>query len=95
MRLQSLGEDFQRNMYAITVDHRIQKVQQHPVDVLVVQQMMLLQDVIILDAGQDKLPTKSEKVDLEKDGRIASGFDIDRKWNSTDLQLHLASLLTG
>ena len=95
MRLQSLGEDFQRNMYAITVDHRIHIVQQHPVDVLVVQQMMLLQDVIILDAGQDKLPTKSEKVDLEKDGRIASGFDIDRKWNSTDLQLHLASLLTG
>ena len=95
MRLQSLGEDFQCNMYAITVDHRIHIVQQHPVDVLVVQQMMLLQDVIILDAGQDKLPTKSEKVDLEKDGRIASGFDIDRKWNSTDLQLHLASLLTG
>ena len=56
---------------------------------------VVAKDVIILDAGQDKLPTKSEKVDLEKDGRIISGFDIDRKWNSTDLQLHLASLLTG
>ena len=33
------------------------------------------------------------KLTLEKDGRIISGFNIDRKWNSTDLQLHLASLL--
>ena len=56
---------------------------------------VVAKNVIILDAGQDKLPTKSEKVDLEKDGRIISGFKIDRKWNSTDVQLHLASLLAG
>ena len=60
---------------------------------------VVAKDVIILDTGQDILPTKLEKVGLKKDGRIISRFDIDRKYdmdrNSTDLQLHLASLLTG
>jgi hypothetical protein len=36
-------------------------------------------DVLILDAGQEKLPTKAEKVELEKNRRVISGFDMDKK----------------
>jgi hypothetical protein len=52
-------------------------------------------DVLILDAGKKKLPTKAEKVELEKNRRVISGFDIDRKWDASNLQLQLSNLLTG
>ena len=107
MCLQSLGEDFQqlpveqKSAVAGMVSNNSRS--SHPYSLTTPRRRVgrpttndiVAKDVIILDASQDKLPTKSEKVDLEKDGRIISGFDIGRKWNSTDLQLHLASLLTG
>ena len=52
-------------------------------------------DVMILEMGREKIPTKAEKLDLERSGRIISGVDIDRKWDAKKLQQELAKLLTG
>ena len=52
-------------------------------------------DVMILEMGREKIPTKAEKPDLERSGRIISGVDIDRKWDAKKLQQELAKLLTG
>ena len=43
-------------------------------------------DVMILERGREKIPTKAEKLDLERSGRIISGVDIDRKWDAKKLQ---------
>ena len=51
---------------------------------------VVVKDVLIVDAGQDKVPTRLERVELERKGRVISGFDVDRKWNPTNLQLHLS-----
>ena len=52
-------------------------------------------DVMILEMGREKIPTKAEKPDLERSGRITSGVDIDRKWDAKELHQELAKLLTG
>ena len=52
-------------------------------------------DVMILEMGREKIPTKTEKPDLERSGRIISGVDIDRKWDAKKLHQELAKLLTG
>ena len=52
-------------------------------------------DVMILEMGREKIPTKAEKLDLERSGRIISGVDIDRKRDAKKLQQELAKLLTG
>lgn len=56
---------------------------------------LVLKDVVILDAGKDKIPTKPEKVELERNGRIVSGVDIDRRWDANILQQQLSTLLAG
>lgn len=52
-------------------------------------------DVMILEMGREKIPTKAENSDLERSGRIISGIDIDRNWNAKKLHQELAKLLTG
>ena len=52
-------------------------------------------DVMILEMGREKIPTKVEKPELERSGRIISGIDIDRKWDTKKLHQELAKLLTG
>ena len=52
-------------------------------------------DVIILEIGREKVPTTSEKPELESSGRIISGFDINRKWDAKTLHKELSTLLTG
>lgn len=56
---------------------------------------LVAKDVVILDAGKDKIPTKPEKVELERNGRIVSGVDIDRRWDANILQQQLSTLLAG
>jgi len=50
---------------------------------------------MILEMGRAKIPTKAEEPDLERSGRIISGVDIDRKWDTKKLHHELAKLLTG
>ena len=37
-------------------------------------------DVMILEIGREKVPTKAEKANLERSGEIISGVEIDGKW---------------
>ena len=41
------------------------------------------------------MPTKTEKVELEKNGRVITGFDINRHWDDRQLEKELATLLCG
>ena len=52
-------------------------------------------DVIIVEIGREKIPTGSEKPQLESSGRIVTGFDINRKWDSETLHNELSKLLIG
>ena len=52
-------------------------------------------DIVILDFGREKIPTKSEKAELERSGRIISGFDINRKWDAKTLHNEMSRLLAG
>ncbi|KAJ7389599.1 Fibronectin type 3 and ankyrin repeat domains protein 1, partial [Desmophyllum pertusum] len=52
-------------------------------------------DVIILEFGREKIPTKSEKHELERSGRIISGFDINRKWDAKKATQRTIFFVTG
>ena len=43
---------------------------------------------------KDKIPTKAEKLQLEKEGRVISGFDVNKDWDSRVLHEELSKLLT-
>ena len=53
----------------------------------------MTRDVIVIENGQVRIPTKSEKIELEKNQRVISGFDIDRSWDAEQLYKELSSLL--
>lgn len=42
-----------------------------------------------------KIPKKCEKPELERSGRVISGFNINRKWDAKQLHGELSTLLTG
>ena len=50
-------------------------------------------DVIIVELGIEKIPTKCEKPELERSGRVIPGFDINRKWDVKQLHRELSTLL--
>ena len=52
-------------------------------------------DIVILDFGREKIPTKSEKAKLERSGRIISGFDVNRKGGAKTLHNEISRLLPG
>jgi len=41
------------------------------------------------------MPSRLEKVQLERKRRVISGFDVDRSWDAEELHLQLSSLLRG
>ena len=52
-------------------------------------------DIIIVEIGREKIPTRSEKPDSESSGRIISGFDKNRNWDPETVHNELSKLLTG
>ncbi|XP_022778455.1 uncharacterized protein LOC111320014 [Stylophora pistillata] len=52
-------------------------------------------DVIVIEYGKDRIPSKSEKVELEKSGRIICGFELSREWTAVQLEKELSYLLKG
>lgn len=52
-------------------------------------------DVVVVKMASDRIPTKTEKVELEKNGRVVTGFDINRYWDARLLEKELATLLCG
>ena len=50
-------------------------------------------DIVILLANENTIPSRHEKAQLEKDGRIVTGMDIDRGWNEEMLRHELQLVL--
>eukprot|EP00794_Sanderia_malayensis_P001054 gene1054-382_t len=50
-------------------------------------------DVMILKAGEVTLPSRTEKSQLELDGRIITGFDVNRSWEQEVLFKELETIL--
>jgi len=56
---------------------------------------VVTRDVIIIEKGHEQMPSRLEKVQLERKRRVISGFDVDRSWDAEELHLQLSSLLKG
>ena len=54
---------------------------------------MVTRNVIVLDKDTDKVPSRTDKLYLEKQKHIISGFFIDRRWNEEQLRKELEGSL--
>ena len=54
----------------------------------------VIKDVVI-EYGQDRVPSKTEKAELEKSKRVIPGFEVCRGWSATQMEKELAALLKG
>ena len=52
-------------------------------------------DVIVIEYEHDRVPSKAEKIELEKSKRVISGFEVNREWSAKELERELAALLKG
>ena len=52
-------------------------------------------DVVVIEYGYDRVPSKAEKAELEKSKRVISGFEVGRDWSAKQLEKELAVLLKG
>ena len=52
-------------------------------------------DVVVIEYGHDRVPSKAEKAELEKSNRVISGFEVCRDWRAKQLKKELAALLKG
>ena len=50
-------------------------------------------DIVILRAGEYTVPSRNEKAQMERNGCIVTGMDIDRGWNEETLMLELRSVI--
>ena len=50
-------------------------------------------DIVVIEHGHDRVPSKTEKAELEKSKRVISGFV--EVWSATQLEKELAALLKG
>ena len=50
-------------------------------------------DVMVLKAGEETVPSRAEKSQLELDGRIITGFDVNRSWEQEQLFKELEAIL--
>ena len=55
----------------------------------------MTKDIDVIEYGHDRVPSKTEKAELEKSKRVISGFEICRGWSATQLEKELAALLKG
>lgn len=60
-----------------------------------VRSSIVTRDVIIIEKGHEHVPSKTEKVQMERKRRVVSGFDVDRNWDAEELHKQLSSLLKG
>ena len=54
---------------------------------------IVTRDVIILEQAAERVPTKTEKLELERKGHVISGFDFNRQWSDTQLYDEVKALL--
>ena len=59
------------------------------------ESLTVSKDVIVIEYGYDRVPSKAEKIELEKSKRVISGFDISRDWTAKQLERERTALLKG
>ena len=59
------------------------------------ESLTVSRDVVVIDYGQDRVPSKAEKAKLEKSKRVISGFEVNRDWTAKQLERELVALLKG
>ena len=59
------------------------------------ESLTVSKDVIVIEYEHDRVPSKAEKIKLEKSKRVISGFEVNRKWSAKELERELAALLRG
>lgn len=52
-------------------------------------------DVVVIEYGHDRVPSKAEKAELEKSKRVISGFEVSKDWSAKQLEKELTALLKG
>ena len=58
-----------------------------------VKSSIVTRDVIIIEKGREHMPSKAKKVEMERNGRVVTGFDLDRSWNAKELHKELKYFL--
>ena len=43
-------------------------------------------DVVVIEYGHDRVPSKAEKAELKKSKRVISGFEVGRDWSAKQLE---------
>ena len=59
------------------------------------ESLTVSKDVIVIEYEHDRVPSKAEKIELEKSKRVISGFEVNREWSAKELERELAALLRG
>lgn len=52
-------------------------------------------NVVVIEYGNDRVPSKAQKAELEKSKRVTSGFEVCGDWSAKQLEKELAALLKG
>lgn len=60
-----------------------------------VRSSIVIRDVIIIEKGHEHMPSKTEKVQMERKRRVVSGLDVVRNWDAEELHKQLSFLLKG
>ena len=50
-------------------------------------------DVIVIEYEHDRVPSKPEKIELEKSKRVISGFEVNREWTAKELEKRVGSVV--
>ena len=59
------------------------------------ESLIVSKDVIVIEYEHDRVPSKTEKIELEKSKRVISGFEVNREWTAKQLEKELEALLKG
>ena len=50
-------------------------------------------DVIVIEYEHDRVPSKAEKIELEKSKRVISGFEVNREWSAKRARERVGSVV--
>ena len=59
------------------------------------ESLTVTKDVIVIEYDHDRVPSKAERVELEKSKQVISGFEVSRDWTAKQLERELVALLKG
>ena len=57
------------------------------------ESLIVSKDVIVIEYEHDRVPSKTEKIELEKSKRVISGFEVNREWTAKQLEKECSGTL--